>query len=194
MAHLPVNHRFRFVYRTVAGLAGAYIVTFGMCAVASTAGLPFFAQDGLPRVLGLQANRAFGVLSIVAGSIVVGGALIGRNIDRWINLVGGQVFLAAGLIMMLLMQTTLNLFGFTIATCVASFLIGMVLLIAGLYGQVGSAHQARREEHFRHGGPEPQTHIFGTGNKLGTHTKQTPYATFGTLPRPIGTLRGPDHP
>lgn len=173
MAHLPVNHRLRPVYRTIAGLSGVYILAFGIVAVVRTASLALFAQDGLPWVLGLQANRAFGILSIVAGAIIVGGAVIGGNTDRWINLVGGQLFLVAGMVMMIFMQTDLNVLGFTIATCIASFIIGLVLLLAGLYGQVGPAHQARGEEDYRHGGPDPQTHIFGRDNVTGSHTKQT---------------------
>ena len=41
--------------------------------------------------------------------------------------------------MMTLLQTDLNLLGFTMATCIVSFVIGLVLLTAGLYGKTGSA-------------------------------------------------------
>src|SRR5215469_187283 len=100
MAHFPINHHLRPLYRTLAGLAGLYVLAFGITALVKTNGLPFFAQHGLPSALGLHANRAFAILSIVVGAVLVGGAIIGRNVDRWINLVGGLVFLLSGFVMM----------------------------------------------------------------------------------------------
>ena len=158
MAHIPVNHHLQPFYRAVAGLVGIYILVFGIAAVVQTRGLDMFAQEDLPSVLGLHANRAFGILSIVAGLIVLGGAFIGGNVDHWINLIGAGVFLVAGMAMMTLLETDLNVLGFSIATCIVSFGIGLVLLTAGLYGKTGSAADVRREEAFRHGqGPDPDT-------------------------------------
>jgi O-antigen/teichoic acid export membrane protein len=157
MAHIPINHHLQPFYRVLAGLCGLYVLVFGIVGLVQTRGLDTFAQDGLPSVLGLQANRAFAILSIVAGVIVLGGALVGGNLDQRINLGASFVFLAAGLAMMLLLQTDLNFLGFSVATCVVSFVIGLVLLTAALYGKVGSDADVRREEAFRHGrGPDPQ--------------------------------------
>jgi hypothetical protein len=165
VVHLPVNHHLRPLYRGLAGLCGAYVLAFGMVGIVKTSGLDLFAQDGLPSALGLRANRAFAALSIVAGLVLIGGAVVGRNIDRWINLVGGMLFLVSGFVMMVLLQTNLNILGFTMATCIASFLIGMTLATAGLYGQVGPHAQEVREERFRHGvGPDPEEHILGAEN------------------------------
>ena len=95
----------------------------------------------------------------MAGVVLLAGAVIGRNIDRWINLVGGIVFLVAGMAMMTLMQTDLNVLGFTMATCIVSFVIGLVLFTAGLYGRVGSRRDVAVEEAFRHGrAPDPAVH------------------------------------
>jgi Na+/melibiose symporter-like transporter len=154
MAHIPVNHHLRPLYRTLAGLCGVYVLTFGIVAVVRTRSLPFLAQHGLPSSLGLRANQAFAILSIVVGAVLLVGALIGRNVDRWINLVGGVIFLVAGLAMMVLLQTERNYLGFTMATCIVSFVIGMFLLTAGLYGKVGSVGDVDREERWRHGTTE----------------------------------------
>jgi hypothetical protein len=150
MAHFPVNHHLQPFYRTLAGLAGLYVLVFGIVGVVQTRGLPLFAQDGLPAVLGLHTNRAFAILSIVAGVVLLGGAIIGGRLDHGINLVVAFVFLIAGFAMMVLMQTDLNFLGFSIATCIVSFVIGMVLFTAGLYGKVGTDEDVRREEAFRH--------------------------------------------
>jgi hypothetical protein len=37
------------------------------------------------------------------------------------------------------------------ATCIASFIFGMIALSAGLYGKVGSAEAAHAEDVFRRG-------------------------------------------
>ncbi len=161
MSHIPMNHHLRPLYRVVAALCGLYVLIFGIASVVQTRALDTFAQEGLPTVLGLRANRAFAVLSIVVGLVVVAGAVIGGNLDRWINFYGGLVFLVAGMVMMILMQTSLNLFGFTMATCIVSFIIGMVLFSAGLYGKVGPAHVKAREEQFRHSQrPDPEVHAW----------------------------------
>jgi hypothetical protein len=159
MAHFPVNHHLQPVYRTLAGLAGVYVLAFGITALVRAHDVPWFEQRGLPSALGLHANRAFAVLSIVVGLVLFVGAIIGGNLDRWINVVAGIVFLVAGLAMMVLMQTSLDFLGFTMATCIVSFVIGVLLSLAGLYGRVGSAEDIEREERLRHGvGPDHQHH------------------------------------
>jgi Domain of unknown function (DUF4383) len=157
MAHIPINHHLQPFYRVLAGLSGLYVLVFGIVGLVQTRGLDTFAQEGLPSVLGLQANRAFAIISIVAGVIVLGGSIVGGNLDQSLNLGASLVFLVAGMAMMILMQTDLNFLGFSMSTCIVSFIIGLVLLTAGLYGKVGSDADVRREEAFRHGrGPDPQ--------------------------------------
>ena len=161
MSHFPINHHLQPLYRVIAAACGAYVLTFGIVAMIQTRDLEFFAQDGLPGVLGLQANRAFASLSVAAGVVILGSALIGGNLDRWVNLAAGIVFLLAGMAMMTLMQTGLNFLGFTMATCIVSFIIGLLLLAAGLYGRVGSRREETREERFRHGeGVDPDEHVW----------------------------------
>jgi hypothetical protein len=165
MSHLPVNHPLRPLYRLLAGLCGIYVLAFGVIALARTADQDLFARDGLPWVLGIQGNQAFALLSIVVGAVLLVSAVIGRNVDRYVNLAGAVIFLAAGMVMMTLLRTDLNFFGFTMATCVVSFVIGLLLGLSGLYGRVGSREQARREEAFRHGAaPDPEHHALGAEN------------------------------
>ena len=67
------------------------------------------------------------------------------------NMFAAIAFLVAGMAMMVLMQTDLNFLGFTMATCIVSFVIGLVLFTAALYGKIGTAEDIRKEEAFRHG-------------------------------------------
>jgi hypothetical protein len=159
MAHTPVNHHLLPLYRFFAGLAGAYVLVFGIVGLVGTWGTPVFGREST-WVLGLRTNLAFSILSIVAGVVILGGAIVGGNLDMYINLAGGAVFLIAGLAMMTLMQTDANFLNFTIATCVLSFVIGLILLTAGLYGRVGLPEQVHAEEAFRHGGVDPMGHAW----------------------------------
>ncbi|BCJ72258.1 hypothetical protein CS0771_18020 [Catellatospora sp. IY07-71] len=147
--HLPVNHRLRPQWRFLAGLCGAYLLVFGIVGAVRSAGEPFFSRADTDA-LGLKTNPAFAWLSIIVGAVVLGGAFIGRNIDHWINMIGGAVFLLAGLFMLLLMQTPANKLNFEVATTVVSFIIGTILLIAGMYGKVGTPAEAIAEEVLRH--------------------------------------------
>jgi hypothetical protein len=179
MSHLPINHHLQPLYRTLAGAAGLYVLVFGIVGLVQTSGLDFFAQDGLPTVLGLRANRAFAALSVVAGVIILVGAVIGRTIDMWINLAGSVLFLVAGMTMMAVLETDLNVLGFTVTTCIVSFVIGLVLGLAGLYGRVGSAEETAAEERFRHGetgDPAQHTWDFEGGPKPPHQTEDHRFA------------------
>lgn len=152
--HLPINHRLAGFYRFLAALAGLYVLVFGILGVIRTAGDSLFDRGDVV-VLGLHTNLAFSLLSVVVGVIVLVGAAIGRNFAHYLNLFAGGVFLAAGIVMLLLLETDANFLNFTVATCVASFLIGTFLVLAGLYGKSGSAQEARHEDEFRHSSRAP---------------------------------------
>lgn len=155
MAHLPVNHPARPFLRVLAGAVGLYVLVFGIVGLIETWGQSFFERDDT-WVLGLKTNPAFSVLSILAGLVVFGGAVYGGNLDHIINLYGGAVFLVAGLAMMSVLHFDLNLFNFSLSNCVASFIIGLVLLHAGLYGKTGSRDEAEAEHRLRHGNLHPE--------------------------------------
>ncbi|HKT04485.1 MAG TPA: DUF4383 domain-containing protein [Rugosimonospora sp.] len=137
MSHIPVNHPLRPLYRVLAAVAGLYVLVFGIVAAARTSGTPAFSQDHLQWVLGLRTNLGFAWLSVAAGAVLLLAAAIGRNVDRVVNLAGSLVFIAAGMAMLGLMRTDANVLGFSMANCVVSFVLGTVLLTAGLYGRTG---------------------------------------------------------
>jgi hypothetical protein len=143
LSELPVNHPLRPLYRVLSGLVGLYSLVFGIVGFAQTRGTAMFAQTHLPWVLGLRANPAFAVLSVLAGIILVIAAFVGRNVDYVVNLLGGLGFMLVGIAELALLQTDLNVLGFTVTTCIVSFVFGSVLFTAGLYGRSGvaAAHQ-----------------------------------------------------
>jgi hypothetical protein len=157
-SHIPVNHHLLPLYRTLAGLAGLFCLVFGIVGIVRTASDSIFHR-GDEVILGLKTNLAFAIISVVVGAIVLIGALIGGNLDHYINLIAGIVYLVSGMLMMSLLQTNANFLNFRMGTCIIAFVIGVVLLTAGLYGRVGDASAEAHEEHFRlHHGDDPDNH------------------------------------
>ncbi|BCB85329.1 DUF4383 domain-containing protein [Phytohabitans suffuscus] len=149
MAHIPINHPMRPLYRTLAGLIGLYILAFGILGVIETSGESLFARDGV-WVLGLRTNLAFAIVSIIWGAVLAIGAVIGGNVEHVINLGAGLVFMVVGLVMMVLLQTGGNFLNFSMSTVIVSFVFGLLVLTAGLYDKVGSSEDVEAEERFRH--------------------------------------------
>jgi hypothetical protein len=106
-------------------------------------------------VMGVPTNRAFAVASLAAGAVVLVATVVGRNLDRFVYLAGGIGFLVAGTLEMALLHTDANVFNFSITTSVVSYVIGLILLTAGLYGKSGTREEAAAEEAFRHGETPP---------------------------------------
>jgi len=153
--HTPINHHLRPLYRVLAGLAGLYVLVFGIAGLIRTHGLATFAQHDLPWVLGLRTNPAFAMLSIGAGALILVGTVLGRNIDYLVNLLASVIFLVTGMAMLVLLRTDANFLGFSMSNCVVSFILGLVTGTAGLYGKVGSSEVESAEEAHRHGSAEP---------------------------------------
>src|SRR2546429_3488832 len=158
ISHLPVNHPLRPLYRVVAGLVGAYSLVFGIAAFSRTRGTPLFAHTNLPWVLGLRANLAFALLSIVSGAVLVVCAVIGRNLDFLVNTLGGLLFMVVGMLMLGLLQTDANFLGFSMTTCVVSLLIGTIVLTAGLYTRTGGADAGAPRRGWRLPPPRREAH------------------------------------
>jgi hypothetical protein len=148
MAHIPVNHPLRPVYRTFAGLIGAYILVFGVVGLIQTWGDPLFDRGDV-WTLGLRTNLAFSILSIVYGIVLLGGNLVNGNLGHMINLGGGVLFMLAGMGMMTVMQTDANILNFSMSTVVVSLVFGLLVFTAGLYDKPGTAEDAEAEEKFR---------------------------------------------
>jgi hypothetical protein len=157
LLHLPVNHRYRPIYRFLASLAGLYVTVFGIVGAVVSRGHGAFSR-GPMVALGLHTNLAFSILSIVVGVVALTGVALGRNYDFWLELIGGVAFLLVGMLMLTLLETSLNILNFTVATCVVSFAIGLVLFTAGLYSRSGTTEEVDAEERHRHvapGAPQP---------------------------------------
>jgi hypothetical protein len=148
--HIPVNHPLRRLYKTLTAFAGLFILVFGIIGLTKTHGMSLFAQDNLPRVFGLRTNLAFAILSIAGGIVMLAAVAVGHNLDHYMEIVAGGVFILVGLVELVLLQTSANFLGFSMVNCVVSFILGMVVFAAGLYGKTGTEQDIAAEEAFRH--------------------------------------------
>ncbi|MEU7997025.1 DUF4383 domain-containing protein [Micromonospora sp. NPDC049060] len=137
MAHTPVNHPARPVYRAIGGLTGLYLVAFGVLGIIASAGNEALAQDDT-QVLGQGTNLGFSLLSALLGAAVLAGTAIGRNIDVMINQWLAYAIMVISLAGLAFIQTEANIFNFSIFTVIALMVVSLVLLMVGMYGKVGT--------------------------------------------------------
>lgn len=133
---LPEDSPRRAPLRAAAFLLALVLVGFGILSL--LAGNGFTEQHG-EKVLGMGTNGALGVLSIVVGLFVIGGLVVGGNTDAYVNTLAGIVFMAAGLASLSFMRTSFNYLAFDMWNVIFSFVVGMVLFSAGLYGRVSES-------------------------------------------------------
>ncbi|BDM67634.1 hypothetical protein HEK616_11210 [Streptomyces nigrescens] len=131
--HLPVDHGLSRVYRIGAGVMGLILLAFGVLGLTHNIG---FFDTGGDMVAGLQTNGALSVLSIVVGVILFAGMVIGGNFASNLNLIFGILFLLSGFVNLALLQTDANFLAFKIQNVLFSFVVGLMLMVFGMYGRV----------------------------------------------------------
>jgi hypothetical protein len=132
MAHNPVNHPLRPIYRALGALSGVWLILFGVVGVIVNAGDDFFAVHP-DRVLGQGANMFAAVLSVLTGVILVLATVVGRNLDTEAYKYLGWGILAVGSYGLATLRTDANFLGFTIATVIVEYLVGIIVVLCGLY-------------------------------------------------------------
>ena len=137
MAHTPVNHPARPVYRAIGGLTGLYLVAFGVLGIIMSVGNEVLAQDDT-QVLGQGTNLGFSLLSVLLGAVVLAGTAIGRNIDAMVNQWLAYAIMVISLAGLAFLRTEANVFNFSIFTIIALMVVSLVLLMVGMYGKVGT--------------------------------------------------------
>jgi hypothetical protein len=133
--HLPVDHRLSQVYRVGAGLMGLFLVAFGILGLINKIG---FFDTGGNMVLGLNTNGTLSVLSVCVGLLLFVGMVLGGNIASTLNMVFGILFLLSGFLNLALLDTNYNFLNFRIQNVLFSFVVGILLMVFGMYGRVGS--------------------------------------------------------
>ncbi|MBO8196077.1 DUF4383 domain-containing protein [Streptomyces oryzae] len=133
---MPVHHRLSRIYRVGAGLVGVILTVFGVLGLTDNIG---FFDIGGDRVAGLNTNGALSVLSIVVGLLLFAGMVRGGNFASSLNITFGGLFLLSGFVNLALLETRFNVLAFELQNVLFSFVVGLLLLVFGMYGRVGSA-------------------------------------------------------
>lgn len=136
MAHYPLNHHLRQTYRFFAGLAGLYLLLFGVIGLGRTWGDPFFHR-GSDWVLGLRTNPAAAWLATLVGLVLVAVVLIGGNVYHRAVLALGWGICGFAMVVMTMVQTDANVFNVSMINVIVFVVLGLIALVAGLYSKVG---------------------------------------------------------
>ncbi len=152
MAHNPVNHPLRPMYRALGFLAGAYLVLFGIVGLIQTSGKSFTGNTGV-RVLGQQSNLLWSIIALALGAVVVLITAVGRNLDTQGDKFIGWALLVFGSYELATSRTDATFFGFSIATVVVTYLVGLILITVSLYSKVEPTTQAGAPRQVREGHP-----------------------------------------
>lgn len=150
MAHIPVNHPLRPMYRLVGFVTGAYLVVFGIIGFGITAGDSFTGHTG-DRVLGQSSNLLWSIITVVVGALVILGTVVGRNVDVAVDKYLGWGLLVLGSYSMAAIRTDANLFGASMSTVVVTYLVGLLLITISLYSKVAAASKAGAPRQVREG-------------------------------------------
>ncbi|MEU1402321.1 DUF4383 domain-containing protein [Streptomyces sp. NPDC005728] len=133
--HLPVDHRLNMVYRIGAGVMGAFLIAFGILGIVDHIG---FFDTGGNAVMGLNTNGTLSILSICVGLLLLVGMVIGGNFASTLNMTLGILFLLSGFLNLSLLDTDYNFLAFKIQNVLFSFVVGLLLMVFGMYGRVSS--------------------------------------------------------
>ena len=150
MAHNPVNHPLRPIYRAIAGIVGAYLIVFGVLGVILTGDEGLFGRAG-DRVLGQGTNLFWSIVSVMLGIIVLAATVLGRNRDVLVDTYLGWTLLVVGTFSLAVIRTDANFFDFSVSTVVVSYLAGLALILAGLYAKTAPAEEAGEPRQVREG-------------------------------------------
>jgi len=150
MAHTPVNHPLRPIYRIVGFITGAYLVAFGIIGFITTSGEAFTGPGA--RALGQGSNLAWSIVSLALGAIVLLGTAVGRNIDVAIDQYLGWGLLVIGSYELCVLRTdNVNFFGFTMSTVIVTYIVGLLLITVSLYSKSAPQSQAGAPRQVREG-------------------------------------------
>jgi hypothetical protein len=150
MAHNPVNHPLRPLYRLLGFVAGGYLVVFGFVGLIQTFGDSFAGSTGV-RVFGQESNTFWSIICLILGGIVLFTTAVGRNLDTEADKFIGWGVLVFGTYGLAFIRTDANIFGFSIATVIGTYLVGLVLVMVSLYSKVAPSSEAGAPRQAREG-------------------------------------------
>ena len=145
MPHYPINHRLSGTYRVLTVAVSLLMLVWAVIGVAQTSGQALFRDEGA-TVLGLRAGLGMFLLTGLAAGVVLVSMLLGRRRQHFLTEGAGAFVIVLGMAGL----TLPSFLSVGVAGCIAAFLAGSFLLLAGMYTKPGTQAQARAEEVYRH--------------------------------------------
>ncbi|MFG1610712.1 DUF4383 domain-containing protein [Actinoplanes sp. NPDC049265] len=150
MAHYPVNHPLRPLYRALAAVAGLFLVLYGVVGLITVSGGGLFGHPD-ETILGLGGNLFASIVALLIGAVVLAATALGRNVDTEVNRVLGWALLAVGSYELATSRTDANFLDFTIGTVIVVYLVGLMLILSGLYTKTVRSADAGAPRQVREG-------------------------------------------
>jgi hypothetical protein len=123
------------VQRTGAVLVALFLLVFGLLGFAS--GQAFFSTRG-QSVLGMSSNGLLSALSVVVAVVLLTAAARSPRTASTVMLILGPLFLLSALVNSIVLGTRLNWLGFEMSNVIFSVVVGLLMLLLGAYGRIGS--------------------------------------------------------
>ncbi len=140
------------VHRVGAVFMGLVLWAFGILGLVSGLG---FLETTENDMLGMSSNGLLSVISLVVGAVLIAAGARGGRTASTVTAGVGALFILSGLVNLGFLDTSANILNFTIPNVFFSFVVGMVLLLIGLYGRVSGGlsddNPYRREREGRGG-------------------------------------------
>jgi hypothetical protein len=130
-----LGRRVYAVQRAGAVLLALFLLFFALLGFAS--GQQFFSTPGEP-VLGMYSNGLLSALSVVVALVLLTAAARSPRTASTVMLVLGPLFLLSAIVNSIVIGTRLNWLAFSISNVIFSFVVGLLLLVLGAYGRIGS--------------------------------------------------------
>ncbi|MBW0100849.1 DUF4383 domain-containing protein [Pseudonocardia sp. KRD291] len=145
-----------WLHRIAGFVLGLGLWVFGLLGFVNR--LEFFATSG-PPVLGLSSNGLLSAISVVFGTILIVAAVRGGRLASTTSVVVGALFMASGVLNVLVLATPFNVLSFRMSNVVFSLVAGALLLVLGAYGRfTGRLPDSSPYHRVAHGGPVDAQH------------------------------------
>lgn len=154
------QHPVHVVHRVGAAVLGVVLWVFAGMGFAHAPS--FLSTDGV-MVLGMSTNGALATISVVVGTALVGGAIVGGPWASTLSAGFGALFILSGVVHLGILHTPANLLAFRLPNVFFSFVVGVALLILGMYGRVSGGlppdNPYRRAAPRRTDRPDPEEQL-----------------------------------
>lgn len=122
---------------------GTIALVFGLLVLIARVG--FLTTTGV-RIAGLTGNGLLGVISVVAGVLLIGAGIAGGRIATVATSVFGALFVLSGVFNLAVLNTSMNKLAFSTPNVLFSLVVGVVLALVGAYGVFGGQYPVAGEE------------------------------------------------